>query len=438
MKKLSLDVLSITALALVVGLFILVWGKEIGVTTPEARSNWIAGIAICAMAFAFLFAFDNRARLSSAARNLARWLHVREPEMAGTTQGALAKSPSAAKPTETGLSALRAYLRAENGIRWRYRQSWLLLTGGETNISRAMPDLAQNGWLVTQDAVLLWNKASSDGRLDEGWLRQLYAVRRNRPIDAVILTLDDTVDSFPQRQGMGSHSVTLARIANVLHWSAPVYVLDVAETDKLNDGRTALLGCEFAPDANERSIESTLLELRSRIGHMSVGQLIRSYKDQYAARLSERLDTRSAPLAALIASLANREARHQPVSGAFFAPFPLAVDAGAVADPNAPTTVDLPLWPHLATIARRQRGRRMGWHPVTVFSTVALTIIGLWTTGMLISGMTNGLSLSEARQTIQTLKSAPDPAARLQALLALQQQASTSNRFRHRESPTPY
>jgi len=110
------------------------------------------------------------------------------------------------------------------------------------------------------------------------------------------------------------------------------------------------------------------------------------------------------------------------VSGAFFAPLPVAVDASAVADPNTPTAADLPLWNHLATIVRKQRGRRIGWHPVSVFSTIALTVIGLWTAGMLISGMTNGRSLSQARQTIQTLKTAPDSAARLQALLALQQQ----------------
>ena len=121
---------------------------------------------------------------------------------------------------------------------------------------------------------------------------------------------------------MNAYSISLAHTARVLHWSAPVYVLDVAETDSFNYGRTAVLGCEFAPDANERSIESTLLELRSRVGNMSVGQLIRNGKDRYAVRLSKRLDTRSAPLAAFIASLANRKARHQSVSAAFFAPFP--------------------------------------------------------------------------------------------------------------------
>jgi len=317
---------------------------------------------------------------------------------------------------------LRLALKDANGFRWRYRQPWLLLTGDDAAIGQLLPELAEQGWLVTDVAVLLWSKTDKKGRPNEAWLKQLRALRRSRPIDASVLALDGAASLSPQHRGLNAYSVNLARIANALHWSAPVYVLDVAKTDAFNNGRTAVLGCEFAPDANERSIESSLLELRSRIGNMSVGQLIRSDENRYSVQLSQRLDARSAPLAALIASLANRKARHQSVSGAFFAPFPVAVDVGVVADANAPTSADLPLWSHLATIARKQRGRRMGWHPVTVFSTIALTIIGLWTAGMLISGMTNGRGLSEARQTIQTLKSAPDAASRLQALLALQQQ----------------
>ncbi len=424
MKKLSLDVLGITALALIVGLFILVWGKEAGIATPEARSTWVAGVAICAMALAFLFAFDNRVRLGAATRNLARWLHIRAPKMAGTTQGALAQTNATKLISggRDGLSTLREHLRAENGIRWRYRQSWLLLAGDDATVAKALPHLVSQRWLATRDAVLLWSKTDKDGRPDQAWLQQLYAIRRNRPIDAVILMLDGTADLSKQRRGAHGYSVTLARIANVLRWSAPVYVLDVAKTDAFNNCRTAVLGCEFASDANERSIQSTLLDLRSRIGNMSVGQLIRSYKNRYSAQLSERLDSRSGPLAALIASLANRKGRHQSVSGAFFAPFPVAADANALADPNAITSADLPLWNHLATLARKQRGRRMGWHPVTVFSTIALTLLGVWTAGMLISGMTNGRDVLDARQSIQTLKTAPDPASRLQALLALQQQ----------------
>ncbi|MGA7815315.1 MAG: type VI secretion protein VasK, partial [Caballeronia sp.] len=318
--------------------------------------------------------------------------------------------------------ALASTLRSEGGIGWRYRRPFFLLVGAAPTIDRFLPDLVGRNWLVSDDAVLLSSKSGSDGRPDEHWLRQIYAFRRRRPIDAVVLVLDEIDNLSPQRRGTNALDVNLSRIADLLHWSAPVYVLDVAKTDAFNNGRTAVLGCEFAPDANERAVESTLLELRSRIGHISIGQLIRNGKDRYSAQLSQRLDSRSAPLAALIASLANRKARHQSVSAAFFAPFPLDVDAGAVADPTALTAADLPLWNHLATIARKQRGTRMGWHPVTVFSTIALSVIGIWTAGMLISGMTNGLSLSEVRQTIQTLKTAPDPAAHLQASLTLQQQ----------------
>lgn len=159
------------------------------------------------------------------------------------------------------------------------------------------------GWLITDAAVLLWNKTDKDDRANETWLRQLYALRRNRPIDSVILTLDGDAALSSQRHGTNAYSATLARIADVLHWSAPVYVLDVDETDAFNNGRTALLGCEFAPNADERSIGLNLLELRSRIGHMSIGQLIRSYKDRYSAELSKRLDKRCSPCSNKSASL---------------------------------------------------------------------------------------------------------------------------------------
>jgi type VI secretion system protein ImpL len=393
-------------------LFILGKGDVFGLSTLTQRLLAVAALIIVFLGIVLLYVTLVRSLDRNAANR-----EVGSAEVVGTPpEEELQDRPHP-------IDDLQAYLHAESGMRWRYRRSWLLLSGEESVIARALPDLVDTGWLVTQDAVLLWNKTGVEGRPDPDWLRQIYKLRRRRPIDAVVLTLDGDADLSLQRRGVNAHSVNLACIADVLYWSAPVYVLDVAKTDAFNNGRTALLGCEFATDANERSIESTLLELRSRIGHMSIGQLIRSYKDQYSAQLSQRLDTRSAPLAAMIASLANRRARHQSVSAAFFAPFPVATDAThQAADPNALDGADLPIWNHLAKIARKQRGTRMGWHPVTVFSTIALSVIGIWTAGMLISGMTNGLSLSEARQTIQTLKTAPDPAARLQALLALQQQ----------------
>jgi len=424
MNKFRIEVVSYLLIAIAGGCVIWFKGDLFWLDTETKKT--IAIVALCAflVAIALYFGFEPLRDETDAARSLAKLLHRDPARLAGTTQVLLVPPDTKAAETAAEVSSglLRDQLRHEHSLRWRYRKPWLLLAGDETVIAQFLPELAKRRWLITDDAVLLWSKTDKDGRPDEAWLQQLYALRCDRPIDAVILTIDGTAELSSQRRSANAYSVTLARIANVLHWSAPVYVLDVAETDAFNDGRTAVLGCEFAPDANERAIESTLLALRSRIGHTAIGQLIRNDKDRYGAKLSQGLDTRSAPLAALIASLANRRARHQSVSAAFFAPFPVPENAGAVADPGKLTSADLPLWNHLATIARKQRGRRMGWHRVTVFSTIALSVIGLWTAGMLISGMTNGRSLSEARQTIQMLKTAPDPAARLQALLALQQQ----------------
>jgi type VI secretion system protein ImpL len=365
-----------------------------------------------------------RAPLTAAWRFVARLAPTREPERYKRDPAARAGvvDETDVDVISQRFANLRLALKDANGLRWRYRQPWLLLTGDDASIKRLMPELAEQSWLVTDAAILLWNKTGKDGRPNDEWLQQLRALRRSRPADALVLTLDGAASLTPQHRGLNTYGVNLARTAHVLHWSAPVYILDVAETDALSNGRTALLGCEFAANADEPTVESTLLELSSRVGNMAIGQLIRSYKDRYAAELSQRLGKRSAPLAALIASLSSRKARHQFVSGAFFAPFPVALDASAVADPNALTSADLPLWSHLATIARKQRGKRMGLHPVTVFSTAALTVIGVWTAGMVISGVTNARNLFTAREAIQTLKTAPDSAARLNALLAVQQQ----------------
>lgn len=331
-------------------------------------------------------------------------------------------SASSTTGGDANLNELRAQLRTEAGWRWRHSRPSLLLAGDNLAIDRLMPEFAATRWLITDNAVLLLTKVGSDGQPDEDWLRQLYRLHNRRPVDAIVLTLDGAIDlSLPQRS-INAHSVKLARIVNALRWSPPVYALDIGLTDPLHNGSAALVGCECAPDANKRAIESTLLTLRRRIGDMSIGQLIENHGDKYSAELSKRLDERSAPLAGLIASLANRKARHQSVSGAFFAPFPVPTAADAVTNPNRLTSADLPLWAHLATLSRKARGKRVGRHPVTVFSTIALVVIGAWAAGMLVSGMFNGRSLLDARETIQALKTASDSATRLNALLALQQQ----------------
>ena len=425
MKKLRIDILSILLFALLVMGAIVLWGTSAGIKTAEVRSRWLSGVALFALVFAVIASLDRLSRWSDRVHALIK--RLAQTEMSGTTQGSLLAAKNPAKTSTKNLDRLRDALRYEHGLRWRYRQPWLLLTGDNATIERLLPELAEHGWLISQDAVLLWNKTDPDGRPDTHWLKQLYKLRRRRPVDAIILTLDGSAELSMQRRSTGAHGVNLARIADALYWAAPVFVLDVAQTDRYRTGDTPVIGCEFPRNAESQTIEAALLTLRNQLAHRSVAQLVHYGGDRYGAELSQRLDTRSAPLAQWIAALSpvkqGRAGRglhnHQRISGAYFAPYPLP---NRQAEQHEPGSAELPLWRHLGAVARTERGRRLSGHPLTVGGLLALTVVGVWTAGMLISGVSNAHDLLESQQIIHRLDTAPDAAARLHALLRLQQE----------------
>lgn len=320
---------------------------------------------------------------------------------------------------------LRSALRITFGWRWRYRQPWLLLTGDDPTITRLLPEIVASGWLITPDAVLLWSKTTQDGQLDTAWLKQVYKLRRRRPVDALVLVTDGEADLPAQRRGALPWGIHLARIAEVLRWSAPVWLLDVARTDAVASGDTPVIACEFPKQADAGSIERALQALRDRLVWRSIEQVVLDHRDRYQGELSQRLDTRGKALADWIAGLAPRQRRPVPVRGIAFAPCPLA--AGGNADVQGGAS--LPLWQYLGEAARRQPGRRTGWHPTTVGSVSALAAIGLWSVGMLVSAVLNGRDVQAAQRAVNDVRSAPNEATRLRALLALQQEIG---RFEYR------
>ncbi|WP_346430208.1 ImcF-related family protein [Cupriavidus basilensis] len=309
-------------------------------------------------------------------------------------------------------------MKQQHGYRWRYRQPWLLLTGDDAAIARLLPELAEQGWLITPDAVLLWSKTNKEGWPDADWLKALYRLRRRRPVDAVILTTDSAADLQAQRRGTHPDGMRLARIAELLRWSAPVYLLDVAEARTVAHGLMPVIGCELPRQADADAIEGALRTLRDQLAQRVVAQLMEGNRDRYMGELSQRLDSRGKALADWIAGLGGRQRRRVSVDGIVFAPYPRPVAGEA----SVPSSIDLPLWHYLGEAARRQPGQRVGWHPVTVSAIVGLTAIGLWSAGMLVSGVRNAQDVSAAQQVIQDVQSAPNSAARLRALLALQHQ----------------
>ncbi|WP_087086700.1 ImcF-related family protein [Caballeronia catudaia] len=311
--------------------------------------------------------------------------------------------------------ALRFQLKQYRWFRWAYDRPWLLISGDDTSVKRLFPELAQQYWLITDHAVLLWGEAASEG-VDQAWLREIYRMRRTRPIDALILAFDGEAALPAQSRGATGWGTTLAHIASMLHWSAPVYLLDLAGEPEAR-GKPPVIGSEFTHAADQPAIETALLSLRDRLADLGVKRIGDDRRNRFASELSKRLEARASELARWVAELSMWQRRPFPVMGAFFAPWP----DGEAQRSKHDQSVDSPLGRYLAQATKHTSGRRTGFHPVTVFSTIALCVIAVWGAGMTVSGVDNAHQILLTNQALGSLDHAPNAAARLRALSALQQ-----------------
>ncbi|KWB42316.1 type VI secretion protein VasK [Burkholderia ubonensis] len=403
-KKMSGYWIVVVALTVAAGILAYYMGDAI-------HPSRLVRILVVAFAGALLLAMEGLVR--GAWRWTARAAVAKERSRYGRDPAARAGATETAAAAVTGNQAtgLKEALRHRYGWRWRYRLPWLFVAGADSTIGRLSPELAERGWMITDDAVLLWGAQGPDGRPDDMWLRRIRRMRCRRPLDAIVLAVDDTTLSQDGARGRRPWAIHLARITHLLRWSAPVYVLDLAGDDPIHHADTPVTGCEFSRSTDASAIEAALLELRNRLADTSVGQLARNGDDRYASDLSTRLDTRSGPLARWIVNLSEWQRRPLPIAGAFFSPWPAAGTESA----------HFPLWRYLADAATRSPGRRTGAHPITVLSVIALAAVGLWGAGMLTSGLTNARGLALTHDVLRTFDGADNPTTRLRALLALQQ-----------------
>ncbi|MGT2491032.1 hypothetical protein ACU4GD_12060 [Cupriavidus basilensis] len=284
-----------------------------------------------------------------------------------------------------------------------------LLTGDDAAIARLLPELAEQGWLITSDAVLPWSKTNKEGWPDADWLKALYRLRRRRPVDAVILTTDSAAGSagaaprlHPRWHAPGAHR----RIAALVTPGPPA--VDVAEARTVAHG-TSCPGHQFAKlprQADADAIDGALRTLRDQLAQRVVAatdgeaaatatwESFPSGSNPHPRQGARRLDRRTGGPAAP----AHPRGQHRLCA---------AIHGLWPAMRACEQQHDLPLWHYLGEAARRQPGQRVGWHPVTVSAIVGLTAIGLWSAGMLVSGVRNAQDVSAAQQVIQDVRRPP-------------------------------
>ncbi|WP_346656225.1 ImcF-related family protein [Paraburkholderia phenoliruptrix] len=360
------------------------------------------------------FALYRRRRMRSGIQQTSKKEGSEPPEK---TDPAADAAKGRAEQLETWARQLRSHLNQKRWYRFAPAQPWILVAGDAATVTALMPELAADGSIMTDDAVLIWGGLGTDGRLDENWLRQIRRLRCIQPLEAIALLLDGNTELPNSARSKSTWGLHLAHIVELLRWSPPVYVVDVAGTDSVHHIDSPVTGCEFTRPLNASAIEAALLDLRDRMADRSVHQLALNGNDSYTFGLSRRLDTRAAPLARWITSLADWQRRALPIGGVFFAPLALA---GTTTSDFAERS-RLPLWRYLATAARHTPGRRTFSNPLTIVSTIALAIIGLWSAGMLVSGMNNAHEVMLTKESLQALDRASDTAGRLRALHGLQQ-----------------
>lgn len=419
MKTLRIDLFSILLIALLAGGAILIWGNDLGMETAERRAEWLSGVALAALMLAIGVSLQHGIRWTEAMRHVRGWLNTRQANMAETTQAALVTKSPAPPGLAPSLARLRDALRHKHGLRWRYRQPWLLLVdadaGSDATVARLLPELKAEGWLMTPDVVLLLAKYDANGQPDLAWLRQLRRLRRWRPLDAIVMVFDVHAPEVSQ----GRQALTLTtwrlRVADVFRWFVPTFAMQVAQTTPLPAAEVPLVSCEIPEHASVSEVDVALRALGHRLAGWSLNELPMGARSRYLGGLSRLVGEQLGTLVAMLGGVARHPRQRMGLRGVAFVP---VLDKSRSMDAAS----DLPVWQHVAEVAQRRPGRRVASHPLMIGAGLALAGIVLWTTGMIIASLRTDADIRLALRAVHEMDTASDAATRLNALDALQQQ----------------
>lgn len=411
-----------------VALAALFGGTWLWVTNEESLTGWVAanhaviGAGLIAAWFACMFlvaVYERGIRQWAADSRFARVFERRR-------QLRLQAAPPVdeMRMPEPGASGLRDVLQDRHGLRWRYRDRWILVVGDEPFVNRLVPGLPDAGYWVDGSTVLLYARSTRD-TLDTAWLEQIRRLRRRRPVDAVVAVVRD--------RGRGNApfdvdgvALRLARHARALRWSAPTYLLNATLLKGNVAGEGEPIGLTWSnPHKAMRDVSASLGQLVSNLAQGGVMRLTEDADDRYPAELSRHIQGLRDGLTELVQRIGRSPLlRRGTVHGLLFAPLPPVVaDTAATAASAAPPLAaagpanriddwaDQPtlvapqhaLWQTVARHSQPLLGRRVGfsWSVATAWLTTA--VIGCWIAGTVLSGWQNRIHIESAADTLSQL-----------------------------------
>ncbi|MBY4765911.1 ImcF-related family protein [Burkholderia ambifaria] len=316
---------------------------------------------------------------------------------------------------------LRETLRSRHGWRWRYRNHWVLVTGDEPIVDRLAPGLADAGYVVCGDTILIYARQAGNA-LDTGWLDQIRRMRRSRPVDAVVALMRNRASSRAPFDA-DELSQRLARQARALRWAAPVYLANVTDFGSESSAPNGTIGLTWSnARINAAEVDEHLTMLSHNLADAGVVALSKNVRDRYPAMLSHHLAHVRSALSELVLQTTRSSVWRQAVHGLLFAPLfneqervPSA--RGEPGDEQLPS--GLPhrsVWQTVAAHSRNIRGRRVGFSFSTAAAWLTGILIGSWIIGTMVSGFSNRVVIQTAADTVAKLASVQD---RTQAMISL-------------------
>ncbi|HBZ7962529.1 TPA: type VI secretion protein VasK, partial [Klebsiella pneumoniae] len=316
---------------------------------------------------------------------------------------------------DISLSSIKKHLRRRYNLFWRSQVRLLLVCGEPEHIAAIAPGLAEKQWFEGHRTVLIYGGSLSSAP-DTGRLAALRKLRRSRPLDGIVLALDERQTTAGT---LDNHLRTLEQVGEALRWQPPVYLWQVTDSDWSQDARVtqtvgALFPARATPTGVERQLRAILPSLRER----GMQQLCAGPSHDFLLRFGRQLEKQGiSHWKTLLTPWLTEHLKRVPLRGLMFGPSLAPEDSAAGHEHrwSAPA-----VWQGVTADCAQARGVRAGIPWQRTPGVTLLTLIALWGAGSVVSFAVNRHHIVSAAARAQQLVNHPavnDP--QLMALQAL-------------------
>ena len=334
---------------------------------------------------------------------------------AGKLKSTQVEKKVAAGTNEDGFRNMSTHLRRRYNLFWRSKVRLLLVCGEPEHIAAIAPGLAEKQWLEGHRTVLIYGGSLSSAP-DTGRLTALRKLRRSRPLDGIVLALDERQTTAGT---LDNHLRTLEQVGEALRWQPPVYLWQVTDSDWSQDARvTQTVGALFPARATPAGVERQLRAILPSLRERGIQQLCAGPSHDFLLRFGRQLEKQGiSHWKTLLTPWLTEHLKRVPLRGLMFSPSLAPEDnaAGHEHRWSAPA-----IWQGVTVDCAQARGVRVGMPWQRTPGVTLLTLIALWGAGSVVSFAVNRHHIVSAAARAQQLVNHPavnDP--QLMALQAL-------------------